>query len=743
MPELDLEALQGYIGSCRKLRRELEHVISDIQFVRDQGGEIRHAVDFSELFAYTLPSETAQEFALLDDADDEALIAMQRNALRRLFYSSGDKIILLKPYAVELQSFLVRSMGGEFDHIVASLPKVLDEVERLHRTADFPRWKQLAEQVVSGDREITEQEAHHFVGFLENHATSVLALLGAEERRPHRMIRQLLQDQRFDELGSLVDVNDSLTAEPDRTWLDGLKARRRERASSTRLDALALSTVERANRILQPRKIRLLLVTRSNSMHTLAEHHCRAQSPPEESFLRHPRVFNVLYSVPTHGEEDGLPRLRGMLEAVDLFLKATRGVGFSTATHHIDADLVQSLLEKIRKDWDATKALSASLVETTEPVSVAWSRTPEEVRNILVLLRDHKELQQALLDRIQTIASGLEREHQLLGLVLQSGNAQEQIMLMNRLSATSRGEVAVLQTVVHSMPYTLEFYTDGARRLLDAFSPAAEDSYGWNEILSLFRQAFGEEADYERLLAMSSVFGTLGKWNLAEAYCETALEQYAGDAHDGVHEGKFFLALCLRKVNVSIDRNLRALQLVEEARESKRRLKGDPEYEDPRYLVEQGTHVLMIHMQSGGQVRITGIPSVSKGLRLLDDAERRAGDDLRLRIQILNNRLYFLLETSASSDRGSLEATYRELFRLQTRAEPAQERWPAAILDTLAWARWRILGPESTTASQDIVRMLRLALRQAGLEASQQQTIERHLALIKSTLGDHGGEEDA
>src|SRR5215467_7777143 len=108
MEKMQKKSFVRYIEDCKALQRELQHAINDLHFTSDQNHTIRYAVDFSEIYAYVLPDETVQEFHLFVDESESKTDLIQRLALQRLFDELPEKLILLAPYAIELQGFLVK-----------------------------------------------------------------------------------------------------------------------------------------------------------------------------------------------------------------------------------------------------------------------------------------------------------------------------------------------------------------------------------------------------------------------------------------------------------------------------------------------------------------------------------------------------------------------------------------------------------------------------------------------------------
>src|SRR5687767_14050163 len=101
--------LQSCLKSCREIRRDVSHGIASFSFEK-QGWTISYAVDFSEIFAYAKPEESAYEIRLFLDKLETAVenIAIQSNIFDIIFSAghSTKKLVLLDPYMVELRQFI-------------------------------------------------------------------------------------------------------------------------------------------------------------------------------------------------------------------------------------------------------------------------------------------------------------------------------------------------------------------------------------------------------------------------------------------------------------------------------------------------------------------------------------------------------------------------------------------------------------------------------------------------------------
>ena len=137
--------------------------------------------------------------------------------------------------------------------------------------------------------------------------------------------------------------------------------------------------------------------------------------------------------------------------------------------------------------------------------------------------------------------------------------------------------------------------------------------------------------------------------------------------------------------------------------------------------------MLMLHLYYPEEVLEAGVPAPEVGVKLLSEAEQRCRDDSSLMIQIINNRLYYFVETGQLHDRARLEEDYERLETLQREAEPDEAMWPPHVLDTLAWAQWVLFGAEARSERQRIIGRLERATQAPGITPTERHSRMRHL----------------
>ncbi len=726
------EELHGYVHDCQILKREFEQAITHHRLTADGRFRIRLAVDFSEVFAFALPGKSSSELHLFDVNGGSNRDDFQRIVLSRLFTRrTSDQLILLRPYAQELHSFLYRLALREFHTEVEQSFAALREIAELEQNTEYQRLVKLAFEKSDPSAVLSENDRTTISTFLEKNAPNVLLLIGSNERSPLALIGDLMDRNIFRDLEAEIDVLGEDNAIFDRWNLNLVKQRRDERPMASTLDAMAVALLARANRELASRRERMILITRSRSMHDLFESEVQQGYWREfgDYLLLHPRALGILYTVQSHFGEEAIAYLLNALKPINDFLNST---GSLESREPLDSENHRQLTDlqgRIYRDWKAIEALAASLLEVAESSKTDNNRPNAPGPETLIsLVRNKPELRERIKTRFGQLGETLERRH--CGLVLY---IQEPIEIRDTFKAEEFEVKLVLACNSPAMPYSLQLFSSLATGVRQVFEKSKAD--GWRKILELFGKDLDKdtdvESDYERFLLVSFVLGAFNRWDWAESYCLRAL-QVAGDRQDlFLHEGYFLLGVCLRKHNPTLERLLRSLSCSERALKIKRKRRNDMNYKDPRYLKEMATQIFSLNVDHRNKLP-PGVPDGKQGLELLREAEPYCGSDWQLLVQILNNRLFYYLATEVLEDRNMLENMVRDLLTLQKQFVPNEDEWPPEIHDTVAWAEWLLNRDNPTLETSGIVRRLRLAYASRFASKGVKDRINEHLQIVRN-----------
>lgn len=742
MEELSFSKLEGYVEQCKLLKRDLELVLEDDRFATIPGGVTCFAVDHSEIFSYVLRDMPNEDYSLFLARSPQDRLAMQLLTFAKLFDQVGAKLVLLPPYAIEFDGFLHGLREKAFDDLMQESLLAFEQAEQVASSDEFARIRSLAQDLQKTAREPTDKEKQALVHFLERECPDVLSLLAAARTAPFERVRSLFDRAVFEKLADLVGevIDARRDNEVASACLERLNAARGKKShSKSLLDSIAIALVDRANQILNPSNMRLLLVTRSKHMLDAVEQEVRSGTliRYQSSFLRHPRVLYLQAITNWWRREPLRQTLREELNLIDLFLKSATGLDTLSASALAE---LEPQRKGILQRWHWAEGLEASLATLHLGIG---RPAAEELLPLLRLFETSAALKEAVVKRLDEIGHYLEERHEFLGLCFQSMSPENQETLKGKLIperfpketemvSEDHPQKYVLRTSLDAFPYTFQLSLDAGSQLLEALGSVQQ--YDWQDFLHLYRKGSWEVTDYERVLLIAFVLGTLGKWSLAELYCERALDLAKREQAASPHEGFFFQAICHRRWNLSPDRLRRGLELIDRAIETKRALRGFPTYCDPRYLKEQGTLILLLHMEYADRIDAS-VPPVARAMELFSDAFDLSRDDVDLRIQIVNNRLYYYTEMGIRDDPTAVETEFHRLLSLQREVTEDESLWPAFVLDTAAWSQLVLFGAHREEEQHIILTRLQTAQARKEITARDRQRVREHLRRYQEWLG--------
>lgn len=747
--EINLSQIEKYIEDCEQLQQDLRHVREDILFVQE-GGTIYYAADFSEIYAYALPIQTAEEISLFVDESIEIATALQDRALEHLFFGS-DEILLLPPYGIELQAFVRAEHEGLIEKEVRLYVEFINELKQALQST---KYRQLRELVTERGKaqDISSDIKANLLRFLERHLKTFLRLLEPPNLGPLELLKRLFENKRFVSLDTFDGVEEYYDEETIDKWYDAL--RKEHFVPASYLDARSMAITEGVNHFFRAKKekAQLLLTTRSSNMHKairrLQIERGNETAAQDISFLRHTRTFHILPTVLK--EKDPFRELSSREDLITVFLQAAEsrekarkrvGVRADEFEHHNDP-LLRQLLSQIKTKWSSLIAITTGRnIERSDPrdadalvLERLGVETVEEVMRIMQLLTDPDGLKDLVDTRISELRRMIERQNDLLGLSLFTDIEDPTI----RVYGQNLENRLLLESSIQALPYAIHFYSDWALQQLQNFK--AGKTYSWQDVFELLDDSLFQwdntSSEYEGRLVMACNLGAFNQWELAMHYVKRALDAVEKDDTESPHEGVFFLALCMRKIKVDsrIESLREAQKFIDRAIELRIESGHRPEGRDPRYLREKGLQILIMNAVSTVDEEV---PSVEDGLSLLKEAEDillRETEEIetkRLLIQIHSARLYFFVETGRwRAHQDLIRHHYDWILEQQKILEPDERKWTAFTLDTLAWTRWIAFNQSTEEEIKKIRVWLRFAKNGPGLTIDDAEIISRHIEAV-------------
>jgi hypothetical protein len=465
-----------------------------------------------------------------------------------------------------------------------------------------------------------------------------------------------------------------------------------EKKHAKKVDARALILLRNINRLLEPHGARLVLITRDLKSPTVAE-----QLEKEEWFgwtgvrkyfcdIESVYLDLILHSLGDDEEKlkwliDADNELSNMVHSVEQLIQEFSSEGVTTSPVRELSASARELLNRNKQHW--AKLMEVVFIRVSPKIE--WlgedfvrtqlfsehdaDGTPAPkieaaMRSLLhriVDLVDSPTFQALASQDIQNLWDNIfEDVHSMKWLSQFSGDLNEALNdLRELLSKNYDSPKLFASTVARSKSFinmpVIHFKNRDYNDFIDNFQPwtyskeQLVDEVG-RKLSQLFSQAFRNKDKPESYLFMAFILGMLDKWEQA-----IKIAEHGRGLLDKVNpEFNYFLAYAIWQ-DIKIKRRsggykyelvqyMRAIRLMWEA------LKVNPT--EPRYLDRQGTTALECHyilrklagLGEDAPEEIlndeTKISSESEALGFLESALKKAGNDRKLRVRILNNLTY-------------------------------------------------------------------------------------------------------
>lgn len=707
--------LVAYVQHYQALRRDLAHVLADHE--TEKSWTTHYAADFSEIYAFTLPYES-HESTTFGDAWG-AVPLRQFYVLARIL--GQGEIILLDSYALELRSFFDRLIGRSLNEE----DQLRGPMDHLKEVLQGTKAKWILELAARAEQNvINPDEVRRTLLFFEENSPALVAMVQGGAYKPIDRLKRLLRRRPFRSLNKVAPDVPAQADELRVREIYRLLEERRPDAPPVSLynDALAIEHVTVANRILAPKKERIVLISRSPTMMAVLEDlYDQGKTEGVEPFIRHPRIFSAGYRVPPNGKErEWLDDLRLRQGSLQVFLDIARYIlppDPATRDAKKDEEVknsndLEAAFKRIRDEWSKVEALATAVERKGEIELEKAAADPAKIaRDLLEFLRDPKRhLYKRAISRIREIFFEVQRERELLAIHMPDGEPRQESARIF---------------------YPIEFKAPPLEERMSKLS--GRWSVTISEAKSLFDLLVDESApEYERLLAIAVSAGAIGQWRVATRFAKFALE--VGQQTEGLslHEGHFFHAVCMRKnsrrgetAEMTAERVWKALK---ELQIAMRFRKGDP-----RYLTEYAAQLLYIlEARDPKPQQALDVPlEIARALR---QARRGAADDRKLLTQINNDRayLYIALHTDQRAQ-GSVD-TERNLRRAERALRDLEKAlgalgstdWPAFIEDTVVWGKFVLHGEDADAPLDDWLERLRKIAQKPDLSPNEHELVLRH-----------------
>lgn len=732
--------LGRYVAECAELVGDLNDVADDHRF-REAGGQLQYVVDYSEVHSYLLGGQPMVAISLIADAahhgDPEAF---ELAALGGLFALRG-RLRISVAHAIELEDSLLLRSTSDLHKLAEAYVDSERELVEFEESSNAVTLKALLERLRHGDS-LSSDEFSLLESRLAEVAPSLfrfLSINSAQESLRDRLSALDLKVLDDEPLERLKDYRDDV----DRLF-HRLNELRPDRRAPNYLDARALATVDVANRY-DDETNRFVLVSRSKKLHELRR---KLSDDPEAlgglRWLRHPRTFTPFFGDPQGDAHAMLELSRRNAKRLELFALSMETRLFGPRTRKVAMGVVDVALRDALRLWRSSErssvvaALAARLAETRRPDASA--RAGELVRTLLTVGRS---LGDALADRLHGAVGRLLNDHAAYGWFMLTAEDTARRELASRVRVEQRRTVggrtkAVVVDRSGVLQCTIQLEAPGPRRLLDEVLHA-DSAFELENVLAEFRALREDDIPLdELLLAMAFPLAVLGQWEVARMFAQGAVAE-GRRRHSGLlHESLFFAAVCLRQTRRKKADLPTGLRNVREAGRLKRLVRGDPQYEDPRFLREEAALLQAARADERRARRSTGadlgpFPLDAVANLLLRTIEL-ATSDSALRVLAWNGLVYLFLTEDWPRYRDDMHRALTSLSDELAKIFRSHEQWPANVLDTVAWATFENCGrhPDEPT-KRWCEELLGLALDKRQFGPPDRERVRRHLDEVRSS----------
>jgi hypothetical protein len=716
--------LKEYIQVCTYLAGDLEQAINDLDFASRPGHKIYYAVDFSELYEYIFPSEAYRDFVVFPKAfdDDEkektSAKAIQQLILRYILLELDPKeIVLLPPYLLEFTSFIHKYGSELFVELIKKANRLYKRIQEIASESVNDQILRICQKAQQGS--LSEEEEKILAQFIEKYGQfqSILENIDSQSS-PWQRLKQLDPKSSFKKLDlSSLQLRDETDTEVYKSWLGKLDALRRSESPTSKIDAMAIQMLQWINRE-WPANQRLVLISRSKYMHEIYKQEIDEKCGNWEAtgdyyLLRHPRVFGLVLPVKLSDNLYNRDYLANLLQSINRFLtecKCCQDEDLQTKAN------LQKQIDEIEEQWQKIQQFAITLGSSTYTNPTEKKELAKRAQIIMDGIRN-QFYQGKLVSHLESLYFELDENHEYLRLSLLG---LPEPLKSIKVQTNHQGLLAISLNNLF-VPYRLYLESDEAIERIRKVT--ARKDFGLRDFIAFLKQSPKRE-DSESYLLKAYVWGVVGRWDVAETYCRTALTQ-ENISENIQNEAKYFLAVCISQQRASGESLLEALHLIQDIQYQR---------ENPRhahYQVEYGIISLKINM-----INTTvglDLPTATGGLYILNTYQNQIQSNASLWLTVLKLKLdyYYLLGDAIKIQ--NLKQEWDELEKALTKIEPNCDNWPPAILDAVAWGKWLLFADEfkMDEERQVLLDMLQKALEKAPPDLEIHYEIQFHIKEIQ------------
>jgi soluble cytochrome b562 len=628
--------IREYRHATEVLLRDIDDAVQDIQYLA-QGGNIIHAVDFSEIRAYVVPADDIYEDPrgtfFIPGLARRQQIALELAILELIFFGSdrtgeAPKVVLLPPYRMELRNAEIHFQQRAFQRFRQVINDASKELNRLE--VDQELWKifHALENRNDVDQSAVVDSENRLIQIFNENAVN-LKLLTMDDRwwSPEFRLRDLLERAKLVDLSSELIVGRQISpSELDQRLVDLIFAKIRRRRlnrinavqdigvlerrrlegnvdATSRVDALAVAYVVHANDVMASQSgagatRRLVLVSRSEHLlASVSEYAEELRNHRITQFFRRPRAFSAAMLQPGLDSVERLANLRQRRTALQLVVRGMpestdEGVGGGGETE------VNRVIE-LEGLWRS----AVNLMVASSDWELETSGSSSETSRVLALLRNRVELNSLISEAATRLAADINVTNALLGGFDVSREALQ--AQFEQTTARNNDRMVFVWSSLTPLTLGLYFYNSAVRqartqgrsgeralRQLLRGIPSSTGTMGnWDPDSDEDPGLTNRAALVETCLAASFLEALEDRWNVAETYAELAVNWSRELDPTPRHEALYMRAVCRRRsTDPDMDRLRKGFDDLNGALEERKKAERRTDLEDARYIFEEGVH---------------------------------------------------------------------------------------------------------------------------------------------------------
>ncbi|WP_149535758.1 hypothetical protein [Siccirubricoccus phaeus] len=648
------------ISRVRNHLRDEENIVKAFQ-AHPTVDNVRFACDYSEIFAYSFVfSNGRSDLGYATGYEADRQIALNEAWSNRLFFRKDEPVLLLPTYKIELDNLVKRIHL----HPLAEVAAAITHIQRL-RDADSKllKWlEQLETQLDAALRNNLTQSLDAFSILSSIYENSpALLLLMSEELKPQSRLKHLLNNGSFlnadDEEAKIGSIQG--LPETEAFWEGELRAHRPNASHSTNIiDAKAIATLQAINANHRTDKS-VILIARSEIMRDILWRN-RHKKECIDVYIAHPRIIGSYMSAEQAGRSPSeliKERYRLSREILDE-LDYDKTHSMPAFNSHRDV-----ALERIDNVWNELDSFSIARAVWVDgkgwvdgkPTPSTFGKAGEKtIEAISKFVKNRSSVKELLASRSIQIATDIRLGNANLATaeIAQSGGHPTPTLQLQSKSYRSQSTEKTSITIrspSKTMPYSLQIYDSAFRGRIRA---GVDLSDALGRIL-----AQDSEAIYEQLLVTGYMLASLGEWSIAFEYFDIATTI---DARGVPQQEAFYFRALARRHVFGMD----TAQLIENSKNDlftanaiKKAWRGT-EYWDPRYLNELG-----VLLASGlhTSVDLSWADQWNRSpIALWNYTLKRIIDDLLLKTQVFNNKVYHMFEKKRFYKRDEIKEAFTD-----------------------------------------------------------------------------------